>query len=81
MKPHCPHITATWKKSHESIPEWMGRLCINAIGCCYKEYYRRFKEQFINGIDNENIITEIINELTTLKETTEASSEQILMWA
>ena len=38
----------------------MGRLCIKAMDCKYKAYYRRLMQQFINGIDDENIVEEII---------------------
>ena len=39
------------------------------------------KEQFINGLDDETIIVEIIKQLTALKDTSEVSGEQILIWA
>ena len=42
--------------------------------------WRKLKETFTNGLDDETIIVEIIKELTTLKDTSEASSEQVLMW-
>ena len=38
----------------------MGRLHIKTTDCKYKDYDRRLKEQFINGLDNENIVEEII---------------------
>ena len=48
------------------------------IGCEYKERHNRLKEQFINGIyDNELMTTE----LTTIKKTNEIISEQVLCWA
>ena len=37
--------------------------------------------QFINGLDDENQIAEIIKELMALKDTSEVSSKQVLMWA
>ena len=38
----------------------MGRLCIKAAECNYKEHARQLKEQFTNGIDGEEIMQEII---------------------
>ena len=59
----------------------MGRLYIKATGYKYKEYDRRLKRQFINGLDNESIIVEIIKELTALKDTSDMSNKDVLMWA
>ena len=39
------------------------------------------KEQFINGLYDETIIAKIIKELPALKDTSEMSGEQVLMWA
>ena len=52
-----------------------------ATDCNYQEYDIRLKEQFINGLNVETIIAEIIKELTTLSDTSEVASEQVLMWA
>ena len=41
----------------------MDRLCIRATECNYKEHDRSFKEQLINGINNEEITQEIMKEL------------------
>ena len=51
-------------KDNECTWERMVTLCIMAGECSYKGYDRRLKEQFINGIDNEDMIKEIIKELT-----------------
>ena len=68
------------RKSRESVQEWMGRLHIMPY-CKYQEYDRRLKEKFINGLNSEAIIAEIIKELISLKDTSEVSSEHVLMWA
>ena len=36
-----------------------GRLCIRTKEYNYKEHNRRLKEQFINGIDDEEIMQSI----------------------
>ena len=53
---------------------------MKAAGCEYKEYVRQLREQFINGLDDEVMIEETIRELTALKDTSEVSSDQVLMW-
>ena len=59
----------------------MGKLCMKAVNFEYNEYYMRLIEQFINGLDAEVIIEEVIRELTILKDTSEVSSNQVLMRA
>ena len=58
----------------------MDRLCVKAAGCNYKEQHREFKEQFINAIDDEELLQEIIKELMAWRNTRETDSEQVLMW-
>ena len=58
----------------------MNRLCTEAVDCEYKECNRRMTEQFINGLDDEVCIGEIIRELTALKDINEVTSDHILMW-
>ena len=41
---------------------------------------RRSKEQWTNGINHNDMMTEIIRELTTIKKTNEVTREQILVW-
>ena len=58
----------------------MGLLKTKAKESGYKEKDRRLKEQFINGINDDNI-AEIIGELIALKKTNEVTSKQVLAWA
>ena len=53
------------RKENESTQDWIGRLCIKAAECNYKEHDRQLKEQFINDINDREITKEIIKELTT----------------
>ena len=41
----------------------MGRLWLLAIECNYKEIYRQLKEQFIHGLNNTEMLGEIIKNL------------------
>ena len=43
-------------------------LCIKAAECNYKEHDIWLKEHFITGINDEEIMQEIIKELSTQKE-------------
>ena len=56
-----------YRKENESTQECFGRLNVKAVECCYKKHDRRLKEQFINVIDNEEIMQEIIKELVVQK--------------
>ena len=51
----------------KSIYEWMGRLCVAAAECGYREIDRQLKEQFIHGLNNKVMLDEVIRELTTKK--------------
>ena len=55
----------------------------NKSKCCYKEKDRRLKDQFINSIndyDDNDMMTEIMRELTAIKNTSEITSKQMLCW-
>ena len=69
------------RKGIKSTHEWMDRLHIKVMECTHKECDRQVKEQFINSIDNEEIMQEIITELTAHTDMRETESEQVLMWA
>ena len=85
FKLHCIDTTSSLQyctlQSHGSVQEWMGRLHVKVMDCEYKEYDRRLKEQFINCLDDENQVEEIITYLTAYKDTNDVSSKQILLWA
>ena len=42
---------------------------------------RYIKEQFINGLNDDGMIVEIIKELTSINDTRPVTSEQVLAWA
>ena len=58
----------------------MGCLSVKANECEYKQREKRMKEQFINELNYNKIITEIIKELTTIKKTNEITGDQMLSW-
>ena len=40
--------------------EWKGCLIIKANECSYNEKNRRLREQFINGINDDDMMTKIV---------------------
>ena len=51
------------------------------VECKYKEVYRQVKEQFIHGLNDDEMLAEIIRELTKKKENVTIPSETVLAWA
>ena len=51
------------------------------VKCNYKEIDRQLKEQFINGLNNMEMLVEIIRELTKCEENITIHSENVLIWA
>ena len=51
------------RQHNESMEEWMGRLRTTAVECSYKEVDRQLKEQFIHGLNDSGMLTEIMREL------------------
>ena len=69
------------RQNGENAEEWKGRLWLSAIECNYKELNRQLKEQFIYGINDTDMLAEIIRELTKIHRNTEITSENVLCWA
>ena len=44
----------------ENSEEWMGRLWLLAVEYNYKELDRQLKEQFIDGLNDSDMLREII---------------------
>ena len=65
----------------ENAKEWMGRLCMAAAECNYKEIDCQLKEQFIHGLNDKNMLDEVIRELTTKCINEQITSEDVLIWA
>ena len=59
----------------------MGRLCVAAAECGYREIDRQLKEQFIHSLNDKGMLDEIINELMTKNNNDHTTSEGILVWA
>ena len=65
----------------KGVDEWMGRLCIVAAECGYKEIDRQLKEQFFHGLNDEDMLGKFIKELTTKSNNGQITSEGVLVWA
>ena len=59
----------------------MGRLRLVAVKCNYKEIDRQLKEQFIHGLNDKDMMVEIIKELTKMEENKDVTIGQVLLWA
>ena len=59
----------------------MGRIRLAKVEYNYREVDRHLKEQFVHGLNNNDMLTEIIRELTTAEESTDITSVHILGWA
>ena len=57
-----------------------GRLRMTTVECNYREIDRKLKEQFIHAVNDNDMITEIMRELTKAEESTGVTSEQLLVW-
>ena len=72
-----------WKLSRQSnknAEQCMGRLRTMAAECKYKELDRCLKEQFVNGLNDDVMMVEIIFELTSMLDTSSVTSKQVFAW-
>ena len=53
----------------------MGRLRLAALECNYKEIDRQLKQQFVHGLNDNDMLAEIIRELTKMEEVSDVTSE------
>ena len=60
----CLQFRKLYRLENESADEWMGRLCVAAAECNYRELDRQLKEKFIHGLNDKCMLDEIIRELT-----------------
>ena len=57
------------------------QIRIVTIECNYKDTDRQLKEQFIHRLNDNDMLAEIIRELTKTDENMHVTCEQILAWA
>ena len=69
------------RQTNDNEEESMSRLRLAAVECNYKEIDWQSKEQFIHELSDNDMLAEIIRELTKAKERTAVTSEQVLIWA
>ena len=68
------------RQSSENADQWKGRLRIALAECNYKEMDRCLKDHFIYGLNDNEMLIEIMYELTDIKDMNVVSSEQVLAW-
>ena len=66
------------RQTKENTEEWMGRLRLAAVECKYREVDRQLKDHFIHRLNDNDMLTEIIKELTKAEESADITSEQVL---
>ena len=66
---------------NETAEEWMSRLQLTAVECNYKDIDRQLKEQFIHGLNDNDILVDIIRKLSKREESKNVTSGQVLAWA
>ena len=71
----------TVRQHNKNAQHWMGRLRIAAIECNYKEIDRQWKEQYIHGLNDNDMMVEIIKKLTKSEENKDVTSNQAPQWA
>ena len=59
----------------------MGRLCIAAAECSYREVDQQLKEQFIHGLNDKTMLDAVIRELTAKDNNEQTMSKDVLVWA
>ena len=69
-----------YKFKGKSPDEWMERLHVAATKCNYKEIDRQLMEQFIHGLNDRNMLDEVIRELTAKNNDEQMTSEGVLAW-
>ena len=67
--------------SNENVEGWMGRIRTAVVECKNKGVDRQLKQQFIYGLNDDEMSTEIIRELTKCEKNVIIPSETVLVWA
>ena len=57
----------------------MGRLCVVAAECNYRELDRQLKEQFIHGLNGKSMLDEVIGEIPATNIDEQVTSEGVLI--
>ena len=66
------------RQTKENAEEWMGRVKLAVVEYNYREVGGQLKEQFVHWLSNNEMLIEIIRELTKTKESADITSEQVL---
>ena len=69
------------RQNNKETEEWIKKIRIAVEGYNYKELDRQLKEKFIHGLNDNEMLTEIVHKLTTMKDTSTVTIKQILACA
>ena len=68
------------KKKHESTQEWIEKLWIQAAEYDYTEYDRALTKQFIHGLSDEDMTSEILRKVFALEDNNDTTCQCISMY-
>ena len=63
------------RKLNENVEECMGRIGLGAADCNYKEVDTQLKEQFIYELNDNDMLVEIMRELTKTEDSKNVTNE------
>ena len=69
------------RQNRENAEEWMDRFWLAVTECNYKEIDKQLKKQFVHGLNDTDMLGEIIWDLTKINKKTEITGENVLSWA
>ena len=55
------------RQMNKNAGEWMGRLRLTVVECNFKEKDRQLKEKFIHGLNDNEMLVEILRKVTKTK--------------
>ena len=58
----------------------MDKLQTMTAHCDYNKYYSRLTDQFIHGLDDEGMTSEILRELSALEDINDTTNEWVILW-
>ena len=66
------------RKQNENAKAWMGYLRIKTNACGYKKKDERLREQFINSINDDDMMIEIYKRIDSNPKTNNVTCEEVL---
>ena len=87
FKPQYNETVKSWKfgklprQANQNVQECICTIRAVTIECNYKELDKKLNDQFINGLNDSDMLAAIIRELSKTDENMQVTSKQVLVWA